>query len=62
MRRYLRKFGEAFRKGDLVLLFMCMALNIFGMLMIASTTYQVGPLRYLSPRVSRLVWAFSCTF
>ena len=47
MRRYLRKFGEAFRKGDLVLLFMCMALNIFGMLMIASTTYQVGPLRYL---------------
>ena len=47
MRRYLRKFGEAFLKGDLVLLAMCLALNIFGMLMIASTTYQVGPLRYL---------------
>ena len=44
---YLRRLGEAFRKGDLVLLFMCLALNIVGMLMIASTTYQVGPARYL---------------
>ena len=47
MGRYLRKIGEAFRKGDLVLLIMCLALNTFGMLMIASTTNQVGPLRYL---------------
>ena len=47
MSRYLRKFGEAFRKGDLVLLFMCLALNIFGILMIASTTNQMGPVRYL---------------
>ena len=44
---YFRKFGEALRKGDLVLLIMCLALNVFGMLMIASTTYQVGPVRYL---------------
>ena len=47
MGRYLRSVGEAFRKGDLVLLIMCVALNVFGMLMIASTTNQVGPLRYL---------------
>ena len=47
MRRYLRKVREAFLKGDLVLLAMCVALNIFGMLMIASTTNQVGPARYL---------------
>ena len=47
MGRYLRKFAEAFRKGDLVLLFMCLGLNVFGMLMIASTTFQVGPTRYL---------------
>jgi len=47
MGRFLRRFGEAFRRGDLVLLFMCLALNIFGMLMIVSTTYQVGPLRYV---------------
>ena len=47
VRRYFRKFGEAFRKGDLVLLLMCLALNAFGVLMIASTTNQVGALRYL---------------
>ena len=47
MGRYLRKFGEFFRKGDLVLLIMCMALNIFGLLMIASTTNPMGPLRYV---------------
>ena len=47
MGRYFRKFAQAFRKGDLVLLFMCLALNIFGLLMIASTTNQMGPVRYL---------------
>ena len=47
MGRYLRRIGDAFRKGDLVLLFMCLALNIFGILMIASTTNQMGPVRYL---------------
>ena len=47
MGRYIRKFGEAFRKGDIVLLLMCLALNIFGLLMIASTTNQVGPVRHL---------------
>lgn len=47
MRRILRRVGEAFRKGDLVLLFMCIGLSIFGLLMVASTTNQVGSLRYL---------------
>ena len=47
MGRYFRKFAQAFRKGDLVLLFMCLALNVFGLLMIASTTNQMGPVRYL---------------
>ena len=47
MGRYLRKFGEVFRKGDLVLLIMCIALNLFGLLMIASTTNPMGPLRYI---------------
>ena len=50
MRRYLRKFREAFLKGDLVLLAMCVVLNIFGMLMIASTTNasSTGAWRYLT--------------
>ena len=47
MGRYLRKLGEVFRKGDLVLLFMCLALNLFGLLMIASTTNPMGPARYV---------------
>ena len=47
VRAYMRRIGESFRKGDLVLLFMCIALNIFGLLMISSATNQVGPLRYL---------------
>ena len=47
MGRFLRRIGDAFRKGDLVLLFMCLALNVFGILMIASTTNPMGPVRYL---------------
>ena len=47
VRLFFRKIGEAFRKGDLVLLLMCLALTAFGMLMIASTTHQVGSTRYL---------------
>jgi cell division protein FtsW (lipid II flippase) len=45
VRLFFRKIGEAFRKGDLVLLLMCLALTAFGMLMIASTTHQVGSTR-----------------
>ena len=47
MNRYLRRIGESFRKGDLVLLIMCMALSAFGILMIASTTNHSGALRYV---------------
>ena len=47
IRAFFRKVGESFRKGDLVLLLMCVVLNIFGMLMISSTTNQVGAASYL---------------
>ena len=47
MGRYLRRIGEIFRRGDMVLLIMCLVLNAFGLLMIASTTNQMGPARYL---------------
>ena len=47
MGRYFQRIGDAFRKGDLVLLIMCLALNAFGILMVASTTNQMGPVRYL---------------
>ena len=47
MGRYLQKFREAFRKGDLILLLICVVLNIFGLLMIASTTNHMGNTRFL---------------
>ena len=47
MGRYFRRIGEIFRRGDMVLLIMCLVLNAFGLLMIASTTNQMGPARYL---------------
>ena len=49
MRRFLLRFAEAFKKGDLVLLLLCVVATAFGCLMIASTTNatSTGPLRYL---------------
>ncbi len=49
MRRAVYRFWEAFRKGDLVLLLLCVVTTIFGCLMIASTTngYDAGSSRYL---------------
>lgn len=49
MRRYLNRFTEAFRKGDLILLLLCVIATAFGCLVIASTTAAgaSGPLRYL---------------
>ena len=47
MRRVIQHLGEAFRKGDLVLLLLCLITNAFGCLIIASATNAVGSLRYL---------------
>ena len=49
MRRYLQRFTEAFKKGDKVLLLLCIVATAFGCLMIASTTNatSTGTLRYL---------------
>lgn len=49
LRRLINRFAEAFRKGDLILLLLCVIATAFGCLMIASTTAAstTGPLRYL---------------
>ena len=49
MRRYIQRYVEAFKKGDLVLLLLMVVATIFGCLMIASTTNATssGALRYL---------------
>ena len=49
MYRFVRRFIDTLRKGDLVLLLLCVVANAFGCLMVASTTngYSEGSLRYL---------------
>ena len=49
MRRFLQRFTEALRKGDLVLLLLCVITTVFGFLMIASTTSASdnGPWRFV---------------
>jgi len=49
MRRYVMRFIEAFRKGDLILLLLCAVTTAFGCLMIASTTNASdnGPWRFV---------------
>ncbi len=49
MRRYLLQFRDAFRKGDMVLLLLCLVTTAFGCLMIASATNAsaTGFVRYL---------------
>ena len=49
MQRLLRRFAEAFRKSDLILLLLCVIATVFGCLMVASTTNatSAGALRYL---------------
>ena len=49
MRRYLGRFKEAFFKGDLILLLLCVVTSAFGCLVIASTTNasSFGPWRFV---------------
>ena len=47
MRQALLELKNFFRKGDMVLLLLCLGLNAFGILMIASTTNHKGNLRYI---------------
>jgi len=47
MGRYIRRIQESFLKGDLILLLICVVLNVFGMMMIASTTNHMGNTRFL---------------
>ncbi len=62
MRRYLNRFTEAFRKGDLILLLLCVLATAFGCLMIASTTAAstTGPLRYLLVQIGAALAGILC--
>ena len=45
--RYLKQVQDSFRKGDMILLLMCLVVTAFGCLMISSTTEVYGSGRYL---------------
>ena len=47
MGRYLQQIRDAFRKGDMLLLLLCLSTTAFGCLMIASATNHAGYGRYL---------------
>lgn len=47
LRRVIHRFMEAFRKGDLILLLLCLVTTAFGCLVIASATNTSGSLRYI---------------
>lgn len=47
MRRIWNGITEFYRRGDLLLLFLCVTATVFGMVVIASATYYSGSSRYL---------------
>ena len=57
MRRFARKMMEALRKGDKVLMLLCVVTTIFGCLIIASTTNASaqGPVRYLAVQIGAAI-------
>lgn len=55
MRRYLLQLRDAFRKGDLLLLLLCLVATAFGCLMIASATNHADSVRYLVIQIGAAV-------
>lgn len=47
MRQFFNEFKNFFRKGDMVLLLLCMITTAFGCLMISSATAHMGAVRYV---------------
>lgn len=45
MGRYIKRLGESFRRGDMLLLLLCLITTAFGCLIIASATSYTGSLR-----------------
>ena len=62
MRRYLSRFKEAFLKGDLILLLLCVVASAFGCLVIASTTNasSLGPWRFVIIQLLAALLGIAC--
>ncbi|MBO4418644.1 MAG: FtsW/RodA/SpoVE family cell cycle protein [Oscillospiraceae bacterium] len=55
MRRIWNKITEFYRRGDLLLLFLCVITTVFGIIVIASATRYSGSSRYLVVQAAALV-------
>ena len=55
MRRYLFELKNFFRKGDLILLLMCLITSTFGCIIICSATNPIGFSRYLTVQIAAIV-------
>ena len=55
MRHYLHRLWDTFRKGDMLLLLMCLVATAFGCLIIASATNHADTVRYLIIQIGAAV-------
>ena len=55
MRRIWNGITEFYRRGDLLLLFLCVIATVFGIVMVASATRYSGSSRYLTVQIAALV-------
>ncbi|MBE6978185.1 MAG: cell division protein FtsW [Ruminococcaceae bacterium] len=55
MRQFFSELRNFFRRGDMVLLFLCVGTSAFGCLMIASATNYMGYVRYVAVQIFAIV-------
>ena len=60
MRQYLHELKSFFRKGDMVLLLLCLITNTFGVIMISSATNHRGNLRYIIIQIAAALLGILC--
>ena len=60
MRQYLHELKNFFRKGDMVLLLLCLITNTFGVIMISSATNHRGSLRYIIIQIAAALLGILC--
>lgn len=60
MRQYLHELKNFFRKGDMVLLLLCLITNTFGVIMISSATNHRGNLRYIIIQIAAALLGILC--
>ena len=56
MRQFISEFRNFFRRGDMVLLFLCVATSAFGCLIIASSTNYLGYVRHVTVQIIAIIF------